>query len=243
MANRESILIVDDDTDMRGTFRRVLERDGYMVHEACNGTEMADILEGSTIDLVLLDLMLPGEDGLSLARNLRERSSIPIVIVTGKDDVVDKIVGLEVGADDYVTKPFNARELTARIGAILRRFQLVSTEKQENKNNENRKIVRFLGWELDLNAARLTDQDGKNANLTTFEFQLLTVFVERPNRTLSRDQILDLSTNRESYPYDRSIDVMIGKVRRKLGDDPKNPRFIRTVRNLGYIFIADVEFM
>ncbi|MDH5232094.1 MAG: response regulator [Gammaproteobacteria bacterium] len=233
----KQILIVDDDEDIRITIGRILGRDGCSVSEAGNGDEMRSIIAANNIDLIILDLMLPGEDGLSLARDL-SGNNIPFIMLTGKDDVVDKIVGLELGADDYITKPFHARELTARVAAVLRRIGVGMQQDSSTATPSEDKIISFGEWSFNPTTGHLVSNDGNEVTLTTFEFQVLAVLATRPNRPLNRDQILDLVAEREWDPYDRSIDVLIGKIRKKLNDDPKNPKHIKTLRNLGYMFIG-----
>lgn len=235
MVNLSHVLIVDDDPEIRLTVARILERDGITTTEAGDGEEMRRRISEQEPDLVILDLMLPGDDGLTLARELRVNSNIPIIMLTGKDDVVDKIVGLEMGADDYVTKPFHSRELLARVKSVLRRQPPPSAGEPEDTRN----LVEFHGWVLDLDSQGLTSPDGTPVGLTSYEFQVLSVLAQRPNRGLSRNQILDLVADREWDPFDRSIDVLIVKIRRKLKDDPKNPTCIKTLRNFGYMFIGE----
>lgn len=238
MTSNETILVVDDDPDMRRMICKALAREGFRSEEAGNGAQMRESLANRSIDLVILDLMLPDEDGFSLARSIRSESSLPIIMLTGRDDVVDKVVGLEVGADDYMTKPFHPRELSARVRTVLRRSQgapkpPAGTQKQE-KNT-----VRFGEWTLNLTGFKLLAPDGEEVALTTYEFQVLSVLATHPNKVLSRDQILDSVADREWTPFDRSIDVLIGKIRKKLNDDPNRPSFIKTIRNMGYMFIGD----
>lgn len=242
----ELILIVDDDEDMRDTIRVVLELDGYKVIEAADADGMHAMVKEHDISLILLDLVLPGSDGLTIMREFRPTSSIPIVMLTGKGDVIDKIVGLEVGADDYITKPFHARELTARIRSVLRRNTFVEAVSQPEVCKVDEKdshVVSFNDWKLDLYAHTLSDPKGKNVNITGHEFSILQVLVESAGRVLSRDQLLDHMSvgEREWSPFDRSLDVLVAKVRKKLGDSAKMPTFIRTIRQSGYMFIAEVK--
>lgn len=241
MASGAIILVVEDDSDMRETVSAILLREGYRVQEASDGPGMRGILAQSHIDLVILDLLLPGESGLDLARELRQSSDIPLIMLTGKDNVIDKVVGLEIGADDYITKPFHARELVARIGTVLRRVHAGARNAGLETGEGSPDAIRFGEWTLDLRGHRLTGYDSDVVLLTTYEFQVLSTLVQRPGKVLTRDQIMDLVADREWNPLDRSIDVLIGKIRRKLGDDSRNPKFIRTVRNIGYMFIGDVE--
>ncbi len=242
MAALAPILIVDDDADMRDTLRALLEADGFSVHEASGSHEMQEKLSQHTFSLILLDQVLPGgEDGISILRRLRPSLDIPVIMLTGKDDVIDKIVGLEVGADDYITKPFHGRELTARIKNILRRR--VVPEAKSEKASPDTKTLTFNGWKLDQLARKLQSPDGNFVRLTSHEYSILNLLVTRAGRILSRDRLLDeISPGAQDWsPLDRSPDVLIAKLRKKLGDNPKDPAFIRTVRQAGYIFIAPVE--
>lgn len=241
MAPGAAILVVEDDPDMRETVCTALLRDGYRVEEAEDGRAMRRILAQEHIDLVILDLVLPGESGLDLARDLRNASDIPLIMLTGKDNIIDKVVGLEIGADDYITKPFHARELVARIKTVLRRSRANEGKMEPESMGTWSGIFRFGDWQLDLSGQRLTGIDGAAVILTTYEFRVLSALVQRPGKALSRDQIMDLVADRAWNPLDRSIDVLIGKIRKKLGDDSRDPRFIRTVRNTGYMFVANVE--
>jgi two-component system, OmpR family, response regulator len=189
------------------------------------------------VDLVILDLMLPGEDGLTLARALREESDVGIIMLTGRGEMVDRIIGLEMGADDYLPKPFHLRELLARVKSVLRR---VSTRAGE-RTAPMRTTARFAGWTLDLSSRELRSPAGREVRLTTGEFDLLAAFVNNANQVLSRDRLLDLARNREAGPFDRTIDVQVGRLRRKLEDDPQRPAMIKTVRGSGYIFTPPVE--
>ena len=195
------------------------------------------VLAQGHVDLVILDLMLPGEDGLTLARSLRSESGIGIIILTGRGETVDRIIGLEMGADDYLSKPFHLRELLARVKSVLRRVQSRISEAPAG----TRTLARFAGWSLDLAGRELTSPGGEEVRLTTGEFDLLAAFVNNANQVLSRDRLLDLARNREAGPFDRTIDVQVGRLRRKLEDDPQNPSMIKTVRGSGYIFTPTVE--
>jgi two-component system, OmpR family, response regulator len=195
-------------------------------------------LSQAQVDLVILDLMLPGEDGLTLARALRSESAIGIIILTGRGETVDRIIGLEMGADDYLPKPFHLRELLARVKSVLRRVQ---SRTGEPEAQPSRSHARFAGWSLDLASRELLSPNGEEVRLTTGEFDLLTAFVTNANQVLTRDRLLDLARNREAGPFDRTIDVQVGRLRRKLEDDPQNPSLIKTVRGSGYIFTPTVE--
>ena len=237
MQKPQSILVVDDDPRLCRLVSRQLTREGYSVRTAAGGEEMRRLISEALPDLVILDLMLPGEDGFSLARELRAQSSVGIVMLTGKTDTVDKIVGLEMGADDYVTKPFDERELLARVRSVLRR---VNDDTREQPADAN--IARFDGWSLDLNAYELVSPDGDPVHLTGHEFQLLAALVRHGHRVLTRDAILELLSGRDWTPEDRSVDVLVGKLRRKLESDPHAPKLIKTVRGVGYILTATVSF-
>lgn len=239
MANKDLILVVDDERDMRQMVCRALEREGFRSVEAGSGAEMRAVMAKREIDLLVLDIMLPDSDGFTLAREIRAKSTVPIIMLTGRDDVVDKVTGLELGADDYITKPFHPRELTARVRSILRRSSTVESDIAASGAGASKRAV-FAGWTLDLGAFKLISPTGEDVGLTGYEFQVLSVLVRHAQRILSRDQILDMVADREWSPYDRSIDVLIGKIRKKLNDDPSQPVFVKTIRGLGYMFVADV---
>jgi DNA-binding response OmpR family regulator len=239
MGAAASILIVDDDSRLRRLLSRFLGREGFQVREAGDADEMRRSLSVRTVDLIVLDLMLPGEDGLSLARELRAASDVPIVMLTGKGSTLDKVVGLEVGADDYVTKPFDERELLARIRTVLRRTARRNSARDEMPAA---RIARFRGWQVDLSAHEVIAPDGTRVAVTGNQFQLLVSMLARPHHVLTRQEILDLVFGRDWSPSDRSIDVLVAKLRRKLEDDPRDPQVIKTVRGVGYKFTARVEF-
>ncbi len=234
--NHPHILVVDDHADIRDLLKRFLEQHGYRVTCARDGREMKKLLEHSTIELIVLDLMLPGEDGLTLCRELRVHSAIPIVMLTAMGEDMDRIVGLEMGADDYLAKPFNPRELLARIKAVLRRSQ--PHEIRGDELSVSRYC--FAHWQLDMARRELIASDGLSISLSTAEFDLLKVFLERPQRVLSRDQLLDLARGREAQAFDRAIDTLVSRLRRKLELDAKNPELIKTVWGGGYLFAAEV---
>ncbi|MFO1392309.1 MAG: response regulator [Steroidobacteraceae bacterium] len=236
MANAGRVLVVDDDRSIREMLAEYLSSSGYEVVLAEDGAAMRSELEQAAPDLVLLDLKLPREDGLSLARYLRERYDVGIIMVTGAGGVVDRIVGLEVGADDYVAKPFDPRELLARIKSVMRRMQ---SRPVTDEPAAPRQTVQFGRCSLDLASHQLTGPDGVEIPITSMEFDLLKVFAENPGKALSRDRILTLTKNREWDPYDRSIDIRVARLRRKLEADPDAPHVIRTVRGVGYMFVSD----
>ena len=237
MSDNGHILIVDDQPDVCEVVRDYLTGEGYRVSTAQNGDEMRRTLALSPVDLVILDLMLPGEDGLALARFLRSGYEVGIVILTGRGELVDRIIGLEMGADDYLSKPFNLRELLARVKSVLRRIQGQAGERAAPPRSR----VRFAGWSLDLSSRELASPSGEPVRLTTGEFDLLAVFVSHANQVVSRSRLLDLARNREAGPFDRTIDVQVGRLRRKIEEDSQNPTLIKTVRGGGYIFTPVVE--
>ena len=226
------VLVVDDDAAVRRMLVDYLSSHGYEVREAASGAAMRKELERTLPAVVLLDIGLPGEDGLTLARYLRERHDVGIIMVTGAGDVVDRVAGLEVGADDYIAKPFDPRELRARLKSVLRRLE----SKPGRKASPGAKIPvgRYL---LDMRSRTLTDPKGREVAITAMEFELLRALIEHPNQVLSRDQLLTMTRNREWEPFDRSIDIRITRLRRKVEDDPAHPRAIKTVRGAGYMFI------
>ncbi len=233
------ILAIDDDPAMRELVAGYLAKNDLQVTAVATGAEMAQALAERVIDLVVLDLRLAGEDGMQLARKLREESAVPIIIVTGKKEEADRVMGLELGADDYVTKPFSPRELLARIRTVLRRYQL-ARELLPQKDS-GRRGYRFLGWELNVGSRRLTSPEGKRIELSLGEFNLLQVFCAAPQRVLSREQLLDLSRLNGAEVYDRSVDVQILRLRRKIEPDPGQPQYIRTERGMGYVFSVAVQ--
>ena len=235
MAHAGCVLIVDDDASIREMLAEYFDSHGFVTAQAEDGTTMRAAIERATPDVVLLDLRLPREDGLTLARFLRERYDVGIIMVTGSGEVVDRIVGLEVGADDYVTKPFDPRELLARVKSVLRRTQ--ARPAAEPTGGVATQRVAFGSCSLDLASHQLFNGADREIPITTMEFDLLKVFVEHPGKALSRDRILTLTRNREWDPYDRSIDIRIARLRRKIEADPENPQVIRTVRGVGYMFV------
>ncbi|HJU16514.1 MAG TPA: response regulator [Stellaceae bacterium] len=237
MNDNAHILVVDDQKEICEVVQEYLSSEGYRVSMAHDGAEMRRAMAQSPADLVILDLMLPGEDGLTLARLLRDESNVGIIILTGRGETVDRIIGLEMGADDYLPKPFHLRELLARVKSVLRRVQTRSVEKPAPPRSR----ARFAGWRLDLSSRELWSPAGQEVRLTTGEFDLLTAFVTNANQVLSRDRLLDLARNREAGPFDRTIDVQVGRLRRKLEEDPQHPTMIKTVRGSGYIFTPTVE--
>lgn len=238
MAENSRVLIVDDDPTIREMLRDYLEGNQYQVQEADSGAAMRQQLAAAAPDVVLLDVGLPGEDGLSLARYVREHFDIGIIMVSGAGETVDRIVGLEVGADDYLAKPFDPRELRARLKSVLRRYQRAQPPVNPDTVDDSASHrVRFGACTLDLGSYQLFSACKEEIPLTTMEFELLKIFAERPNRPLTRDQILSLTQNRDWDPYDRSIDIRIARLRRKIETDPDKPQVIKTIRGVGYMFV------
>lgn len=237
MSDQGHIVIVDDEKDVRETFGDYLTSRGYEVSLAESGAALRECVARKAPDLVLLDLNMPGEDGLSLARFLREETDSAFIMVTAADDTVDRVIGLELGADDYVGKPVDLRELAARVKTVLRRSGRDAAIARPAAGDVRK--VAFGNFVLDLDGHELTDRNGTVIGLTTMEFDLLAAFVERPNRVLTRDQLLDMAHHRRWDPYDRSIDIRIARLRRKIERDPQKPEIIKTVRGAGYIFIPD----
>ena len=236
MSEQNHIVIVDDEKDVRETFGEYLGGRGYDISLADSGEALRSVMDERPVDLVLLDLNLPGEDGLSLARYLREDCDCAFIMVTAADDAVDRVIGLELGADDYIGKPVDLRELAARVKSVLRRSGGPGPAKPQA---EGARQLTFSGFVLDMDGHELVDGDGAVVELTTMEFDLLCAFVEHPNRVLSRDQLLDMAHHRRWDPFDRSIDIRIARLRRKIERDPHKPEIIKTVRGAGYIFLPD----
>jgi DNA-binding response OmpR family regulator len=232
------VLVLDDDPSVRQLVRDYLVENELRATAVATGAEFMAVMGSETIDLVVLDLRLQGEDGMQIARRLRETSTVPILMLTGRDDEADRVMGLELGADDYLTKPFSPRELLARIRALLRRARAQATVADAISRV---RAYRFGGWELNIGLRRLKSSDGRTVELTNGEFSLLAAFVSAPQRVLSRDQLLDLSRLHNAEVYDRSIDVQILRLRRKIEADPAQPKFIKTERGAGYFFDATVD--
>lgn len=228
----KKLLVVDDDPGLRELLQGYLASQGYQVDAVADGIAMEQYLQQHAVNLVILDLMLPGEDGLSLARKLRAGGTLPIIMLSARGEDVDRIIGLEVGADDYLAKPFNPRELLARIRAVLRRHDEI---RRKEGDEALAMLHRFGPFQLDLNAHSLS-RDGTEVPLTAAEFNLLRIFVEHPNRVLSRDFLMDVMKGYERSPFDRSIDVRVTRLRRKIEADPAAPEYVRTVWGEGYLF-------
>jgi two-component system, OmpR family, response regulator len=231
------ILVVDDDAEVRHLLRTAFEREGYGVSEANDASSTNARLERGGINLITLDLSLGSDDGLTLARSIRGHSDIPIIMVTGKADTVDRIVGLELGADDYICKPFNLRETVARVRAVLRRHEPAARASSKTSQHEQ---YSFDSWVLDVTSRELSNGKGDKRDLTTGEFNLLELFVRRPQRVLTRDEIMDLLKGHDWSPIDRSIDALIVRLRKKIEPDPTKPTHVKTVRGVGYVFASDV---
>ena len=237
MGNQElsaRIMVVDDDPDVRDIVERCLKDAGYQVWTFPDGSGVFDAVDEHDIDLAVIDLVLPDMDGLMLTRKLKEHSSVGVIILSGRGETTEKIIGLEVGADDYLAKPFEPRELLARVRSVLRRLGQVAPEAGDTT------AFSFEDWRLDVTARTLVSPQGETIELSSGEFNLLRAFVEHPNRVLSRDQLLDLTHANDTPAFDRSVDVRVGRVRRKIEVDPQNPQFIKTIRNGGYMFSAKV---
>lgn len=237
MTTQDHVLIVDDDSEIRSLLREYLQKNGYRVTAAADGKGMWAALAEVRPDIVVLDLMLPGDDGLTLCRNLRARSELPVVMLTARGDETDRIVGLEMGADDYLAKPFNPRELLARIKSVLRRARALP----ENLRPDDARTIRFAGWTLDIAARNLRSPDGVAVALSGTEYRLLRIFLAHPNRVLSRDQLIDLMLSRDATPFDRSIDVQVSRLRHRLGEGAQEPVIVKTVRGEGYVLAVPVE--
>lgn len=233
----DHILVVDDDAEIRRLLGEYLSKSGYRVTTVKDGSGMWGALDAGHVDLIVLDLMLPGDDGLLLCRTLRTRCETPVIMLTARSDETDRIIGLEIGADDYLPKPFNPRELLARIKVVLRRARSLP----DNLKPDEARTIRFADWRLDTVSRHLVSPAGVVTPLSGSEYRLLRIFLRHPNRVLSRDQLMDLMQGRETEPFDRSIDVQVSRLRRRLGDDAREQAIIKTVRSEGYVLAAEVE--
>ncbi|QQQ03364.1 response regulator [Lysobacter enzymogenes] len=242
MKPSDHILIVDDDRDIRDMVADYLRKNGLRASTAADGREMRAALEAQDVDLIVLDLMLPGDDGLVLCRNLRAgpHKAIPVLMLTARDDATDRIVGLEMGADDYLAKPFAPRELLARINAVIRRTRMLPPNLRVS---EATRLIAFGHWRLDTTARHLLDRDGTAIALSGAEFRLLRVFLDHPQRVLSRDQLLNLTQGRDAEHFDRSIDLLVSRLRQRLQDDARDQSYIKTVRSEGYVFSQAVTLV
>ncbi|MBK5567620.1 response regulator [Ensifer adhaerens] len=242
MEHIDHVLIVDDDREIRELVSGYLKKNGLRATAVADGRQMRSFLEGDTVDLIVLDVMMPGDDGLVLSRELRagKHKAIPIIMLTARSDEMDRILGLEMGADDYLSKPFSARELLARIKAVLRRARMLPPNLQISEAGQ---LLRFGQWKLDTTARHLIDADGTVIALSGAEYRLLKVFIDHPQRVLNRDQLLNLTQGREAELFDRSIDLLVSRVRQRLGDDAREPIYIKTVRSEGYVFSVPIEIV
>lgn len=239
MAESAHILVVEDDAFVQKALRLYLEGEGYRITTCDNGADMHALMAKDPADLAIMDLKLPNDDGFDLTKQLRDKYSVGIIILTSKDDAIDRVVGLEIGADDYVTKPWDERELLARIRSVMRR---VNERKGAAKGSESeQRVVTFSGWLLNLDSRELKDPDGKKVELTSGEFSLLNEFIEKAGRVLSRDHLLSAIYSRDWEPFDRSIDVLVTRLRRKVEADSRHPEIIKTVRGTGYMFAAAIK--
>lgn len=238
---KPSILVLDDDPDILDEVCEALSEEGFDTLRAASNAELKTLTEKNSVDLFILDLTLPDGSGLDLAKEIRQESDVGIIIITGKSSETDRVVGLEIGADDYVTKPFSPRELLARVRSVLRRTKGSSYPGEPKKAAEDRKIVEFSGWRLDLASYHLSSANGEEVPLTTAEFELLRIFVESPNRVHSRDYLLDSIHGREWAGYDRGIDGLVSRLRKKIMPEHGSPEFIKTVRGAGYMFTPKIE--
>ena len=246
MANETAahILVVDDDAQIRTLLRGRFEKDGFTVSEAKDGAEMRERLAAGSVSLITLDLTLGREDGLALAREIRAHRNVPIIMISAKDDEVDRVVGLELGADDYITKPFSPREVVARVRAVLRRYAATTASPAgatESVTERGGQRLGFDGGMLDPARRELTAPDGALIDLTTAEFNLLEMFLQRPQRVLTRDEIMNLLKGHDWNPFDRSVDSGVARLRKKIEPDPDHPRHVKTVRGIGYVFASIVR--
>jgi len=237
MESIDHILVVDDDAEIRGLLGEYLRKSGCKATVVADGKAMWTALSRSKIDLIVLDLMLPGDDGLALCRKLRADSDMPVIMLTARGEETDRIVGLEIGADDYLAKPFSPRELLARIKSVLRRHRSLPRDLRA----EEARTMTFAGWRLDTVARHMISPDGVVTSLSGAEFRMLRIFLDHPNHVLSRDQLMMLTHGREAEPFDRSIDNQVSRLRHRLNDDPTDPKIIKTVRGEGYVLTVPVE--
>jgi DNA-binding response OmpR family regulator len=234
------ILVVDDEPEVRRLLEAGLKAEGYAVSEAADGAGLLAILEKKPVDLITLDVRLGGEDGFNLAREVRAKNNVPIIMISGKGDMIDRVVGLELGADDYIAKPFHMREVLARVRAVLRRYETQGSEAARVSPAEKTRRFEFDGWLLDAGRRALVNPEGKDCELTTAEFNLLLLLVERPGRVLSRDELMDLLKGHDWTPLDRSIDGLVARLRKKI-ERGEVPQLVKTVRGVGYVFAAQVR--
>ncbi len=240
MEHVDHILVVDDDREIRELVSSYLKKNGFRATVAADGRQMRNFLEANSVDLIVLDIMMPGDDGLVLCRELRagKHRAVPVILLTARDDEMDRIIGLEMGADDYIPKPFAARELLARIKSVLRRTRMLPPNLQISEAGT---LLKFGNWRLDTVGRHLLDQEGTEVALSGAEYRLLRVFIDHPQRVLNRDQLLNLTQGRDADLFDRSIDLLVSRLRQRLGDDAREPLYIKTVRAEGYVFSVPVE--
>lgn len=243
MMSKATILSVDDDEGLQTVISHYLEGEGYKMLTAGSGSELVSLLPKETPNLILLDLVLPDTDGISLLSQIRGMKKIPVIVVSGKVDTTEKIICLEMGADDYMTKPFEMRELSARIKAVLRRAAETAPAKQNDALNDDDKKskIAFDNWVLDKSRFQLFDQNDVSADLTTGEYKLLEALVDSPNKVLTRERLFELTRENDYDSFDRAVDIQIGRIRKKISDDPKNPHYIKTVRGAGYMFCGVIK--
>lgn len=237
---KATVLSVDDDQGLQTVVSHYLSGEGYETLSATSGKQMLEVLKTNTPNIILLDLVLPDTDGISILAQMRGMQKIPVIVVSGKSDTTEKIVCLEMGADDYMTKPFEMRELSARIKAVLRRAEDVPASHQPAAVEQNNQI-RFADWVLDRSQFQLFDKKGHSADLTTGEYKLLEALVSAPHKVLSRERLFELTRESDYDSFDRAVDIQIGRLRKKLDDDPKEPQFIKTVRGVGYMFCGEIK--
>lgn len=239
------IVVVDDEAEIRTLLRAGLEQEGFAVSEAADGAGLMAVLEQKPVDLVTLDVRLAAEDGFTVAREVRAKHSLPIVMISGKGDMIDRVVGLELGADDYITKPFHMREVLARIRAVLRRYEPAQSSTPSGSSPgapaEKKPVFEFDGWSLDIARRELKDTGGTTCDLTTAEFNLLVIMLERAGRVLSRDELMDLLKGHDWTPLDRSIDGLVARLRKKIERGSEVPQLVKTVRGVGYVFAGKVD--
>lgn len=237
MTNKTHILLVDDEASLREPLAEYLIKQGYKVQQASDASVARSLLNAYDFDIILLDIMMPGEDGLSLCRFVTDKTDIPVIFISAKTEETERIIGLELGADDYITKPFSPRELVARIKVVLRRADKGGTSQNGNTGG----AYQFSGWTLKCDKRSLIDADGVNISLSTGEYQMLLALVSRAGKVLNRDQLLDITQGREAHAFDRAVDNQISRLRRKIESDPKNPEIIKTVWGGGYVLAGEVK--
>jgi two-component system, OmpR family, response regulator len=238
--NPARILVVDDDPRIRQMLGRYLAQQGYKVNVAAEGAAMRTQLSAGPVDVILLDIVMPGEDGLTLAREIRAKSDVGIIMLTGRDEVLDRVVGLEIGADDYIAKPFHLREVLARVKSLQRRRKSARDHATRDEASDDG-VIRFEGWRLDIAGRRLVSPTGADVTLTTGEFDLLVALAKHPGRVLGRETLMDFTRGRSLEAFDRAIDAQVARLRKKIEPDPKNPTLVKSVRGIGYVFTGRVD--